>query len=58
MWTNKFNSWKQEPAESIDDFIIDLYALAEHTEYGVLHKEMICDRLVFEVIDGPLAEKF
>ena len=41
----KFNMRKQE-GESVDAFVTDLYALAEHCLYGQLHDEMIRDRLV------------
>ena len=53
----KFNSRKQEQGESVDDFIIDLYALAEHCAYGALCDEMIHDRIVVGILDGHLAEK-
>ena len=39
----KFNSRKQEPGETVDAFITDLY---EHCSYGDLHDEMIRDRIV------------
>ena len=41
----KFNMRRQDAGESVDNFITDLYALAEHCGYGDLHDEMIRDRL-------------
>ena len=53
----KFNSRKQEQGEAVDDFIVDLYALAEPCQYGNLREEMIRDRIVVGIRDGRLAEK-
>ena len=37
---------KQEEGESVDTFIISLYSLAEHCNYGQLKDELIWDRIV------------
>ena len=42
----KFNRRKQETGEPVDSFITDLYGLAEHCQFGLLHDEMIRDRIV------------
>lgn len=42
----KFNLRRQEENETVDAFITTLYALTEHCGYGVLHDEVIHDRLV------------
>ena len=39
----RFNSRRQEQGEAVDDFIVDLYALAENCKYGNLREEMIRD---------------
>ena len=36
----KFNRRVQQEGEPVDDFIIDLYSLAEHCDYGQLHDQM------------------
>ena len=41
----------------MDDFIIDLYSLAEHCQYGRLHNEMVWDRIVVGIKDSKLSEK-
>lgn len=53
----KFNMRKQEGGESVDSFITNLYALAEHCGYNALHDEMIRDRLVVGLQDASLSEK-
>ena len=50
----KFN---REQGESVDVFITSLYSLAEHCGYGLLHDEMIRDRIVVGIIDSRLSEK-
>ena len=42
----KFNRRKQEDGETVDKFIKDLDRLAEHCEYGILHDELVTDRIV------------
>ena len=53
----KFNTRKQEAAESVDAFITDLYCLAKHCNFGSLHDEMIRDRIVVGLLDSRLSEK-
>ena len=53
----KFNMRKQAEGESVDSFVTDLYALAEHCSYGDLHDEMIRDRLVVGFRSAKLSEK-
>ena len=36
-----FNNRRQQEGESIDDFITDLFRLAEHCSYGTLHDELV-----------------
>ena len=53
----KFNSRKQLQDETVDDFITDLFCLAEHCSYGELRDEMIRDRLVVGLLNASLSEK-
>jgi hypothetical protein len=53
----KFNRRRQEQGESVDTFITSLYSLAEHCGYGLLHDEMIRDRIVVGILDSRLSEK-
>ena len=53
----KFNLRKQEEGESVDTFITDLYALAEHCDYKELHNDMIRDRIVVGIRDIKLSER-
>ena len=53
----KFNKRKQEDNESVDEFITDVYCLAEHCGYAALHDEMVRDRIVVGIRDGHLSEK-
>ena len=53
----KFNRRTQQDGESVDTFITDLFALAEHCAYKELHDEMIKDRIVVGLRDTSLAEK-
>ena len=43
--------------ESAYSFITDLYALVEHSNYGVLKEEMIRDRIVLGIRDSQLSQK-
>ena len=52
----RFNNRKQE-GESADDFITDLFSLAEHCGYGTLHDEMVRDRIVVGIHDKGLSER-
>ena len=53
----KLNTRKQEVGESVDAFITDLYCLAKHCNYGLLHDETIRDRIVVGLLDSRLSEK-
>ena len=53
----KFNRRKQEDGETVDEFVMDLYRLAEHCEYGILHDELVKDRIVVGIKDSKLSEK-
>ena len=41
----------------MDEFITDLYQLANHCEYGSLHDELVRDRIVVGIKDAKLSEK-
>ena len=47
----------QRDGEPVDNFIIGLYSLAEHCNFGTLHDELICDRIVVDIRDKVLSEK-
>ena len=53
----KFNMRKRRERELVDSFVTALYALAEHCSYGVLHDELIRDRLVVGLLDNRLSER-
>lgn len=53
----KFNMRRQGDNETVDAFVTALYALAEHCNYGVLHDELIRDRLVVGLTDKRLSER-
>ena len=53
----KFNRRVQQEGDSVDDFIIDLYSLAEHCQYGNLNDKMVRDRIVVGIKDSKLSEK-
>ena len=53
----RFNSRSQGENESVDEFIADLYRLAENCGYGTLHDELVRDRIVVGIKDGKLSEK-
>ena len=53
----RFNSRKQQEGESIDDFITDLFGLAEHCSYATLHDELVRDRIVVGILDKALSER-
>ena len=53
----RFNMRVQEKGEAVDEFITALYKLAEHCGYGVLHDEMIRDRIVVGIKNAKLSEK-
>ena len=47
----KFHRLKQETGEPVDFFITDLYGITEHCQFGLLHDEMIRDRIVVGLAD-------
>ena len=53
----KFNRRCQQEGEPVDDYIMDLYRLAEHCSYGTLHDELIRDRIVVGLSSAGLSEK-
>ena len=53
----RFNSRTQGENESVDEFIADLYRLAENCGYGTLHDELVRDRIVVGIKDGKLSEE-
>ena len=53
----KFNQRKQHEGETVDSFVTDSHALAEHCEYGTLREEMIRDRIVVGLLNAKQAEK-
>ena len=53
----KFNLRKQEEGETVDLFITALYGLAEHSDYGNLHDQLIRDRIVVGIRDANLSKK-
>ena len=54
----KFNMRVQKEGEPVDNFITDLYALAEHCNFGTLHDELICDRIVLDIRDKPYQRNY
>ena len=53
----RFNMRVQTEGESVDNFITDLYALAEFCNFGVLRNELIRDRIVVGIRDKALSER-
>ena len=53
----KSNRRVQQPGESVDVFIQDLYRLAEHCDYSALREQLIQDRIVVWVIDDALSDR-
>ena len=53
----KFNQRVQEESESADAFITSLYCLAKKCNYGNLHDELICDRIVVGLRDTTVSLK-
>ena len=50
----KFNRRTQLEGESTEQFIMDLYTLAENCDYGMLKDEMIQDRMVVGIRNTAL----
>ena len=53
----RFNSRTQRENESVEEFIADLYRLAENCGYGTLHDELVRDRIVVGIRDSKLSEE-
>ena len=53
----RFNRCNQAPGETSEQYIMELYKLAEDCEYGAMKEEMICDRLVVGIRDKVLSER-
>ena len=53
----RFNRRNQQSGETAEQYIMTLYDLAEHCDYGALKEEMIRDRLVVGIRDSALSEK-
>ena len=53
----KFNKRVQGQDEPMENFITDLYRLAEFCEYGCVRNEMIRDRLIVGLSNDKLNEK-
>ena len=53
----RFNSRKQEEGEPVETFITALHKLAAKCEYGLLHDEMIRDRIVVGIQNHTLSER-
>lgn len=53
----KFNRRNQLPGESAEEYIMQLYQLAETCDYGDLTPEMIRDRLVVGIRNTTLSER-
>ena len=52
----RFNRRRQNPGESVDTFIQDLYRLTENCEYGTLKDELVGDRIIVGVLDDTLSD--
>ena len=53
----RFNMRIQCEGESVDNFITDLYTLAEFCNFDTLHDELIRDRIVVGIRDKALSER-
>ena len=53
----KFYMRSQNTDEPVDNFITDLYCLAEHCSFGTLKDEMIRDKIVVGIKDKALSQK-
>ena len=53
----RFNRWNQLESESAEQYIIELYKLAENCNYGRMKDEMIRDRLVIGIRDDALSRQ-
>jgi len=53
----QFNHWNQQSGETAEQYIMALYELVEHCDYGEIKEEMIRDCLVVRIRDITLLEK-
>ncbi|UYV76496.1 K02A2.6-like [Cordylochernes scorpioides] len=53
----RFNQRCQQEGEKVNEFITALHSLAEHCIFGMLHDELIRDRIVVGVRDRALSER-
>ncbi|UYV63439.1 hypothetical protein LAZ67_2004082, partial [Cordylochernes scorpioides] len=53
----RFNQRCQQEGEKVNEFITALHSLAEHCNFGMLHGELIRDRIVVGVRDRALSER-
>jgi len=53
----KFNLRSQQVGESVDNFITDLYCLAEYCEFGTLRDDLMRDGIVVRIKDKKLSEQ-
>ncbi|UYV80862.1 K02A2.6-like, partial [Cordylochernes scorpioides] len=53
----RFNQRCQQEGEEVNEFITALHSLAEHCNFGMLHDELIRDRIVVGVRDRALSER-
>ncbi|UYV82471.1 hypothetical protein LAZ67_21002324 [Cordylochernes scorpioides] len=51
----RFNQRCQQEGEKVNEFITALHSLAEHCNFGMLHDELIRDRIVVGVLYSPTA---
>src|SRR5258705_3130468 len=53
----RFNRRIQQPTESVEEFVSALHTLSEHCQFGALHDELLCDRIVVGILDRDLSEQ-
>jgi len=53
----RFNHRSQQQDETAEQYIMELYRVADHCDYGALRDEMICDRLVVGIRDMALSQQ-
>lgn len=53
----KFNLRSQQDSESVDNFIPDLYCLAEYCKFGTLRDNLYGDRIMVGIKDNKLSEQ-
>ena len=51
------NRRNQQQGESVEQYIVELYKLAETCEYGTMTPELIRDRLIVGILDSELSER-